>query len=104
MLGVVHTELARTVHPRHTSVAIPALSHAATRYPDDMARSQTFTLISLATCHLLDGDPDHAATIGTQAIELATTLTSTRPADRMHPLKHQADNDPTRPTPGTCPT
>jgi hypothetical protein len=56
-----------------------------------MARSKTFTLIALATCHLLDGDPDHATTIGTQAIALATTLTSTRPADRMRPLKHQAD-------------
>lgn len=91
MVGTVHTELAQTVHTRYTHSAIPALSHAATHYPDDMARSKAFTLISLATCHLLDGDADHATTIATQAVELATTLSSARPADRMRPLKNQAD-------------
>lgn len=91
MVGTVHAELAQTVHPRHTRSAVPALSYAATRFTEAMARSKTFTLISLATCHFLDGDTDHATTIGTQAVELATTLTSTRAADRMRPLHHQAD-------------
>lgn len=91
MVGTVHAELAQTVHTRHTGSAIPALSHAAVGYPEDMARSKTFTLISLATCHLLDGDVDLAITIGSQAVELATTLASARPAERMRPLQHQAD-------------
>lgn len=92
MVGTVHTELAQTVHTQHIRLAIPALSHAVTGYPGDMTRSKTFTLILLATCHLLDGNTDLATAIGTQAIALATTLTSTRPAARMHPLKHHADN------------
>jgi hypothetical protein len=86
MVGTVHAELAQTVHTRHTGSAIPALSHAAVGYPEDMARSKTFTLISLATCHLLDGDVDLAITIGSQAVELATTLASSaRRADASPP-------------------
>jgi hypothetical protein len=91
MVGIVHAELAQTVHPRHTGSAISALSHAATCFTDDMARSKTFTLISLATCHFLDGDTDQATAIGTQAVELATALASARAADRMRRLHHQAD-------------
>lgn len=91
MVGIVHAELAQTVHSRHTGPAISALSHAATQFTDDMARSKTFTLISLATCHFLDGDTDQATAIGTQAVELAGTLASLRSADRMRPLHHQAD-------------
>jgi tetratricopeptide (TPR) repeat protein len=97
MVGIVHAELAQTVHPRHIHSAIPALSHAATHFTDDMARSKTLALISLATCHFLDDDTDHATTIGTRAVELATMLTSARPADRMRPLQRQADRYPNNP-------
>jgi hypothetical protein len=82
LVGTVHTALAQTVDSGYARSAIPALSHAAIHYSDGMTRSKTFTLISLATCHFLNGDTDHATTIGTQAVELATTLASARPADR----------------------
>ena len=57
----------------------------------EMARSRSFCLAMLATGHLLDGDIEHSAEIGSQAIITAETLKSVRPKDRLRPLKREAD-------------
>jgi transcriptional regulator with XRE-family HTH domain/tetratricopeptide (TPR) repeat protein len=91
MIGTVHTVLAQKVDPKHTKYAIPALHRAISSYGDDMARSKAFNLSFLATNHLLDGDIDHGAKIGHQAVDLAQHLKSRRVRDRLLPLKEEAD-------------
>ena len=91
MIGTVHTVLAQQVDAKHTKYAIPALQRAISSYGDDMARSKTFNLSFLATNHLLDGDIDHGAKIGHQAVDLAAHLKSRRVKDRLLPLKEEAD-------------
>jgi transcriptional regulator with XRE-family HTH domain len=91
MIGTVHTVLAQKVDEKHTKYAIPALHRAISSYGDDMARSKAFNLSFLATNHLLDGDIDHGAKIGHQAVDLAQHLKSRRVRDRLLPLKEEAD-------------
>jgi transcriptional regulator with XRE-family HTH domain/tetratricopeptide (TPR) repeat protein len=91
MIGTVHTVLAQQVDTKHTKYAIPALQRAIGSYGDDMARSKAFNLSFLATNHLLDGDIDHGAKIGHQAVDLAQHLKSRRVKDRLMPLKAEAD-------------
>ncbi|OLF18327.1 helix-turn-helix domain-containing protein [Actinophytocola xanthii] len=91
MIGTVHTVLAQQVDTKHTKFAIPALHRAISSYGDDMARSKAFNLSFLATNHLLDGDIDHGAKIGHQAVDLAQHLKSRRVRDRLLPLKEEAD-------------
>jgi len=91
MIGTVYTELARTSDVAHARTAIPALTKALAEYGEGTARSRTFNLVSLSMNHLLDGDADHAATVGAEAVELGTTLKSTRTRDRIWPLKKEAD-------------
>nr|WP_260194387.1 helix-turn-helix transcriptional regulator [Actinophytocola gossypii] len=91
MIGTVHTVLAQRVDVKHTKFAIPALHRAIGSYGDDMARSKAFNLSFLATNHLLDGDIDHGAKIGHQAVDLAQHLKSRRVRDRLLPLKEEAD-------------
>jgi transcriptional regulator with XRE-family HTH domain len=91
MIGTVHTVLAQKVDTKHTKYAIPALHRAISSYGDDMARSKAFNLSFLATNHLLDGDIDHGAKIGHQAVDLAQHLKSRRVRDRLLPLKEEAD-------------
>ncbi|HKN55320.1 MAG TPA: transcriptional regulator [Amycolatopsis sp.] len=91
MVGTVHIELALTVGVPHTAAAVPALVEAVARYGPEMARSRSFCLAMLATGHLLDGDIEHGAEIGSQAIITAETLKSVRTKDRLRPLKREAD-------------
>lgn len=91
MVGTVHTELAVTVDQTYTRWAIPALSTAINDYGQDMTRSRSFTLISLAINHLLDDDIDHAAIVGAQAVALCENTKTTRTKDRLRPLKREAD-------------
>lgn len=44
----------------------------------------------MAINHLLDGDIDHGAKIGSQAIELSEGLKSIRTKQRMEPLRQEA--------------
>lgn len=90
MVGTVHTVLAQTVDPKHTTYAIPALTRAVDAYGEDMARSKTFSLSALATNHLLDGDVDHGVRLGRNALDLAEHLKSGRTKDRLKPLKREA--------------
>ncbi|WP_156755429.1 helix-turn-helix domain-containing protein [Actinokineospora pegani] len=91
MIGTVHTVLAQTADPSHTKYAIPALSKAIDSYGEDMSRSRAFNLSALATNHLLEGDVDHGARIGRQAVEMGETLKSSRVKDRLKPLLDEAN-------------
>ncbi len=91
LTGVVHTELARTVDPGHTTTAIPVLTAAVLGYPDGMKRSRVLSLIALTANHLVDHDFDQADLVGKQAIAAAATVSSIRVADRLQPLRHLAD-------------
>ncbi|WP_184810916.1 helix-turn-helix domain-containing protein [Actinophytocola algeriensis] len=91
MIGTVHTVLAQKVDSRHTKYAIPALTRAIDSYGDEVARNKAFNLSSLATNHLLDGDIDHGARVGVQAVDLAQHLKSKRVRDRLEPLRIEAD-------------
>lgn len=91
MIGTVHTELAQTVDVKYTRFAIPALTKAIDAYGEDMARSRSFNLTSLSTNHLLEGDIDHGAKVGIQAVDLAEDLKSVRTKDRMRPLQKEAE-------------
>ncbi|TWP45836.1 hypothetical protein FKR81_38365 [Lentzea tibetensis] len=84
MIGTVHAELGDTRN------AIPALTRAIENFGPTMARSWTFCLISLATCHFVDGDVDQGLAIGTQAVTAAEGLRSERTWDRMRTVEHLA--------------
>ncbi len=84
MIGTVYAELG------DTRQAIPALSSAIEAFGPAMARSWTFCLISLASCHLLDGDTDQARNVGMQAVSAAEGLRSERVWDRLRPLVNAA--------------
>ncbi|MET8852783.1 hypothetical protein [Amycolatopsis sp. NPDC004625] len=83
MRGTVLTELAG----RHRGEAITELTAAASGYGADMARSRSLTLIMLAQNHASRGDLDEAARVGTVALDLAGTVASVRPKDRLAPLE-----------------
>jgi hypothetical protein len=91
MVGTVHTVLAQKVDARHTKYAIPALTRVIDSYGDEVAHNKAFNLSSLATNHLLDGDIDHGAEIGHQAVDLARNLKSCWVKDGMTSLKVETD-------------
>ncbi|MFJ8913055.1 hypothetical protein [Amycolatopsis sp. NPDC102389] len=86
MRGTVLTELARTATTRHSDAAIARLREAVGGYGAEMSRSLALTLIMLAQNHALQGDFDEAVRTGTEAVELARGLGSTRTKDRLAPL------------------
>ncbi|MFC3453028.1 hypothetical protein [Amycolatopsis speibonae] len=86
MRGTVLTELAQTVTPRHSDEAIVRLRDATGRYGAEMSRSLALTLSMLAQNHALQGDFDEAVRTGTEAVDLARGLGSTRTKDRLAPL------------------
>lgn len=86
--------LHRAHDPAHTATAIDSLSAAVAGYPEGMTRSRAFSLMALAANHLVNGDFDHAAEGGEQALAVAGGVGSTRVADRLRPLRHLADRYP----------
>ncbi|MFC9253508.1 hypothetical protein [Amycolatopsis thailandensis] len=86
MRGTVLTELAQTVSPRHSDEAIARLRDATGGYGTEMSRSLALTLSMLAQNHALQGDFDEAVRTGTEAVDLARGLGSTRTKDRLAPL------------------
>ncbi|MEV7551857.1 hypothetical protein AB0N89_19720 [Amycolatopsis sp. NPDC089917] len=86
MRGTVLTELARTVASRHSGEAISRLRDATDGYGAEMSRSLALTLIMLAQNHALQGDFDEAVRTGTEAVDLARGLGSSRTKDRLAPL------------------
>ncbi|SES12218.1 hypothetical protein [Lentzea albida] len=84
MAGTVHAELG------DTRQAIPALVSAITAWGPEMARSGAFCLISLASCHFLDGDVDEGRSVGMRAVNAAEELRSERVWDRLRPMLRAA--------------
>ncbi|MEV6829553.1 hypothetical protein [Amycolatopsis sp. NPDC051102] len=99
MRGTVLTELAAG----HRGEAIAELTAAARRYGPDMARSRSLTLIMLAQNHAGQGDLDAAARIGGEAVDLAATVGSVRPKDRLAPLERLLLGHRGDPVVGTLP-
>ncbi|WP_410634126.1 hypothetical protein [Amycolatopsis sp. cmx-4-83] len=79
------------VRPRRSRAAIAALTGVIARYGPDMARSRSFCLAMLALDHLIEGELERGAEIGTEAVDTAETLKSVRTKDRLRPLKLEAD-------------
>lgn len=95
--GVIHTELARTVDPEFARSAVPMLSEAVAGYGPDMNRSKAFSLISLATSHLVVDEVEQGVVVGHHAVDLCQELTSVRTLDRLRSLRDQALRRRTRP-------
>jgi tetratricopeptide (TPR) repeat protein len=88
--GVVYVELAQTVAPEYANLAVPLLSEAVAGYGEDMARSKAFSLISLATGHLVADDVEQGVVVGHQAVDLCQRLTSSRTSERLRSLRNEA--------------
>ncbi|MEJ2854240.1 MULTISPECIES: tetratricopeptide repeat protein [unclassified Saccharothrix] len=88
--GVAYTELARTADLRYAEFAAAVLSTALDGYGSGMERSRVFSLISFATCHLLDDQVDAAVDLGNEAVDRSEALTSTRTVQRLRPLRDEA--------------
>jgi hypothetical protein len=86
--GFAHSELA-SHDARHAGPAVEALTVSLGRRQPDMTRSRAFELTMAATNHLRQGDLDHGASLGLEAVELARRLRSTRVVDRMAPLERE---------------
>ncbi len=91
MSGVVYTELGQSVDSSFARSAIPVLTAAVDGYTPETARSKSFSLIALATSHLITHDAAQAAAVGAQAIDIALTVKSARTRDRLLSLRKAAD-------------
>jgi tetratricopeptide (TPR) repeat protein len=89
--GVIYTDLARTVDPAYTAIAIPSLTRAISEYPTGMTRSRALSQIALSMNHLFDGDYDQAARVGIEAVDSSEGVMSLRTKDRMRPLRDEAN-------------
>ncbi|MET1071633.1 MAG: tetratricopeptide repeat protein, partial [Umezawaea sp.] len=86
MVGTVHADLAEAGDLAHVEDAAPALLEAIDGYPEDMARSRVFCLISLSTTSFLAGEVEEGIELGRTAVREAIPIRSARTADRMRPL------------------
>lgn len=85
----VHSQLGLT-DSRHRDQAITLLTQTLAQDSSGRGRQRTFNQAWLATCHLADGDPTTGTTIGSQAVNAASGLTSPRLLDALAPLQTQA--------------
>lgn len=72
------------------NLAVPLLSGAVAGYDEDMARSKTFSLISLATSHLMTDEVEQGVLVGRQAIDRCQNLRSVRASERLRSLRNEA--------------
>jgi hypothetical protein len=91
LVGVVYTELAQQVDPRYADLAVPRLTAAVEGFGPDMARSRAFSLMSLATCHLIGDRVELAVAVGHEALNLCSRLVSARTVERLRPLRNEAE-------------
>ncbi|HEU4425688.1 MAG TPA: helix-turn-helix domain-containing protein [Pilimelia sp.] len=82
--------------PKQRAEAIAGFTRSLAVRGSQMARSRAFELTALARVHLQDGDLDHGAKIGHQAVDLAEEVRSIRVVDRMASLLAEAERHPTR--------
>ncbi|GGT66230.1 hypothetical protein GCM10014713_68700 [Streptomyces purpureus] len=80
MTGRCWTELARPLR------AVPALTDALGRYPDEYARDKALYLSWLAEAFLRAGEVEQAAVTADRALHLATGVASIRPMQRIAPV------------------
>ncbi|MDQ2792143.1 MAG: helix-turn-helix domain-containing protein [Actinomycetota bacterium] len=85
--GVAHYELALAAHdPRAARRAVPLLRHAVDHFGPDYAVPQARCLPDLAGAHAIAGDTDTAVTVGHQAVDAVTALSSPQTYDRLRVL------------------
>jgi transcriptional regulator with XRE-family HTH domain len=75
--------------------AVAGFTRSLSERGSEMARSRAFELTALAKVHLQEGDLDHGAKIGHQAVDLAEQVRSIRVVDRTAPLLAEAERHPT---------
>ncbi|WP_217231229.1 helix-turn-helix domain-containing protein [Streptomyces anulatus] len=89
MTGRCWTELRRPLR------AVPVLTRALGRYPDDNARDKALYLSWLARAYLTAGEVEEAAVTVGRAVDLAHGVASERPLQRIVPLiddlRHHGD-------------
>lgn len=91
LTGVVNAALPEP-SPRAYTVTTESLYRAVDARGPAMGRSQAFELTTLATSHILNGDPDQGVRIGHQAVQLSRKVRSVRVIDRLAPLQRAAQN------------
>ncbi|MGH3907579.1 MAG: hypothetical protein ACRDTE_25890, partial [Pseudonocardiaceae bacterium] len=85
--GAAHYRLALTGQsPPAASRAVPSLRHAVDHFGPAYARAQALYLPDLAGTHALAGDTDTAVTVGHQAVDAVTAVSSLRAHDRLRTL------------------
>jgi transcriptional regulator with XRE-family HTH domain/tetratricopeptide (TPR) repeat protein len=94
MTGVVHTELAAFA-PRNAATAISSLHQALSGYDDYRGRSRALNLGELAISYVRNGDVKQGIQVGHKALIAASTVQSTRLADRIKPLQVELARLPT---------
>ncbi|MEU4742649.1 tetratricopeptide repeat protein [Actinosynnema sp. NPDC023658] len=90
LTGIVYTELAQVVDPHYARLGVLLLTSAVQGYGADMARRRAFSLISLAVCHLVDDQVHEGLEAGARAVDLCEQLASHRTAERLRPLRNEA--------------
>lgn len=85
--GAAHYRLALNGQsPSAASRAVPLLRYAVDRFGPAYARAQALYLPDLAGAHALAGDLDTAVTVGHQAVDAVTEVSSPRASDRLRTL------------------
>ncbi|HKR48023.1 MAG TPA: helix-turn-helix transcriptional regulator [Pseudonocardiaceae bacterium] len=85
--GAAHYALALTGRdPRAAERAVPLLRYAVDHFGPDYARPRALYLPDLAGAHTIAGDADTAVTIGHQAVDAVTAVSSPRAYDRLRVL------------------
>lgn len=85
--GIAHYTLAlASPGSRGANTAVPLLRNAVEHIGPSLARFRGFYLPDLAGVHALAGDTDTAVTVGHQAIDAITSLSSPRAYDRLRTL------------------
>jgi hypothetical protein len=85
--GNAHYTLALTDRDPHAaSRAVPLLRHAVDHYGPEHARPRGQYLPDLVGAHALAGDVDTAVTVGHQAVDAVSVLSSPRAYDRLRVL------------------
>lgn len=75
------------IHGRFGSEARQRLQTAVKDHTGDAERSRTISTIKLASLTMATGDPDQAVSIGSTAVQRASSLRSMRAAEDVHELR-----------------
>ncbi len=99
--GDAHYALALTGRDRDAAArAVPLLRHAVDHFGPGYARLRASSLTKLAGVHALNGDDDTAVSVGHQAVDAVTAVSSPRAYDRLRTLHTVLE--PLRTSPGVA--